>query len=91
MDTLDVSAVDDVAAALIEMTDGRGPDSVVEAVGMEAHGSPAAKAAQTAVGLLPDTLAKPLIDRMAVDRLDALHVPQAVRGAGRSRSRRLRR
>ena len=83
VDRLDVSTVDDVAAALIEMTDGRGPDSVVEAVGMEAHGSPAAKAAQTAVGLLPDTLARPLIDKMAVDRLDALHTcVKAVRRGG---------
>jgi threonine dehydrogenase-like Zn-dependent dehydrogenase len=82
-EVLDVSRVDDVAEALIGLTGGRGPDSVVEAVGMEAHGSPAAKAAQTAVGLLPDTLAKPLIDRMAVDRLDALHTClKAVRRGG---------
>jgi threonine dehydrogenase-like Zn-dependent dehydrogenase len=83
VETLDLRAVDDVAATLIEMTGGRGPDSVVEAVGMEAHGSPAAKAAQTAVGLLPDALARPLIDRMAIDRMAALHTAlKAVRRAG---------
>ena len=50
---------------------------------MEAHGSPRAKAAQAAVGLLPDALAKPLIDRMAVDRLDALHTAlKSVRRGG---------
>lgn len=83
IDTLDLGEVDDVAETLIEMTGGRGPDGVVEAVGMEAHGSPRAKAAQAAVGLLPDALAKPLIDRMAVDRLDALHTAlKAVRRGG---------
>jgi threonine dehydrogenase-like Zn-dependent dehydrogenase len=83
IEPLDLREVDDVAATLIEMTGGRGPDSVVEAVGMEAHGSPAAKTAQTAVGLLPDALAKPLIDRMAIDRMDALHTAlKAVRRAG---------
>jgi threonine dehydrogenase-like Zn-dependent dehydrogenase len=83
IETLDLREVDDVAATLIEMTGGRGPDSVVEAVGMEAHGSPAAKTAQSAVGLLPDALAKPFIDKMAIDRLDALHTAlKAVRRAG---------
>jgi threonine dehydrogenase-like Zn-dependent dehydrogenase len=73
VETVDFTQVNDTAEALIDLTDGRGPDSVVEAVGMEAHGSPAAQAAQTAVGLLPDAVARPLIDKMAVDRLDALH------------------
>ncbi|SDO77155.1 Threonine dehydrogenase [Pedococcus dokdonensis] len=83
IETLDLREVDDVAETLIELTGGRGPDGVVEAVGMEAHGSPAAKTAQAAVGLLPDALAKPLIDRMAIDRLDALHTAvKAVRRGG---------
>ncbi|MDT5226485.1 MAG: hypothetical protein QOH94_278, partial [Mycobacterium sp.] len=33
-----------------ELTDGRGADSVIDAVGMEAHGSPVAQLAQTAAG-----------------------------------------
>ena len=83
VEVLDLREVDDVAEALIELTGGRGPDSVVEAVGMEAHGSPIAKVAQTAAGLLPDALARPIIDRMAVDRLDALHTSlKAVRRGG---------
>jgi len=73
IEVLDSRGVDDVAAALIEMTGGRGPDGVVDAVGMEAHGSELAKMAQAAVGLLPGALARPLIDKMAIDRLDALH------------------
>ena len=48
-----------MAETLIDMTDGRGPDGTIDAVGMEAHGSPAAKAAQAAVGLLPDAVAQP--------------------------------
>ena len=75
--------VDDVAAALIELTGGRGPDAVIEAVGMEAHGSPRGKLAHAAVGLLPDALARPMIDKMAIDRLDALHTAvKSVRRGG---------
>jgi threonine dehydrogenase-like Zn-dependent dehydrogenase len=62
----------DVAALLRELTDGRGPDSVIDAVGMEAHGSPGAQAAQTFVGLLPDPLASKLMENAGVDRLAAL-------------------
>ena len=83
VETLDLRDVDDVAETIIEMTGGRGADGVLEAVGMEAHGSPVAKAGQAAVGLLPDALARPLIDRLAIDRLDALHTAlKAVRRAG---------
>ena len=71
-EVLDPADVGDVADALIEMTSGRGPEGVVDAVGMEAHGSPVAKAAQTAVGLLPDAVARPLTDKMAIDRLSVL-------------------
>jgi threonine dehydrogenase-like Zn-dependent dehydrogenase len=82
-EVLDTRDVDDVAATLIEMTEGRGPDGVIDAVGMEAHGSELAKVAQTAVGLLPAALARPLIDRWAVDRLDALHTAiKSVRRGG---------
>jgi len=56
-----------------DMTDGRGPDSVIDAVGMEAHGSGVPKVAQTLTGLLPDALAKPLMENAGVDRLTALY------------------
>ena len=75
VETLDMRSVDDVTETLISMTDGRGPDAVIDAVGMESHGSSlsrAAKVAQAAVGLLPDAVAQPLTDKIAVDRLDAL-------------------
>jgi threonine dehydrogenase-like Zn-dependent dehydrogenase len=65
------------------MTVGRGPDGVLEAVGMEAHGSPVEAAAQSAVGVLPDPVAKPLIQKAAVDRMAALHTAfKAVRRGG---------
>src|SRR5205823_7789645 len=35
----------DVVSAIRELTDGRGPDSTIDAVGMEAHGAPIAQAA----------------------------------------------
>ena len=83
METLDLRTVDDVAETILEMTAGRGADGVIDAVGMEAHGSPLGKAAHTAVGLLPDVLARPLTDRFAVDRLAALRASlKAVRRGG---------
>ena len=63
----------DVADQLRDMTDGRGPDSVVDAVGMEAHGSHVGAAAQHAVGLLPDKLAQKAMETAGTDRLSALH------------------
>ena len=55
-----------------DLTDGRGPDSVIDAVGMEAHGSPTAKFLQTATALLPDAVGAPLAKKAGVDRLAAL-------------------
>ncbi|MBP3041999.1 glutathione-dependent formaldehyde dehydrogenase [Arthrobacter jiangjiafuii] len=71
VEVLDLSRT--VADELREMTDGRGPDSVVDAVGMEAHGSPVAGLAQTAVGFLPDKLAQKAMETVGTDRLSALH------------------
>ena len=83
VETLDLTTSADVAVALLDLTGGRGPDAVVDAVGMEAHGSPVAKAAHTAVALLPDALARPAMNRVAVDRLNALHTAiKAVRRGG---------
>jgi threonine dehydrogenase-like Zn-dependent dehydrogenase len=74
---------DGVAEQIREMTEGRGADSVIDAVGMEAHGAPAAEAMQKAVGLLPDRIAAPLAERAGIDRLSALHTAfDAVRRGG---------
>src|SRR5205085_1173456 len=40
---IDVREYDDVAGTLRELTAGRGPDSVIDAVGMVAHGAPLGK------------------------------------------------
>jgi threonine dehydrogenase-like Zn-dependent dehydrogenase len=61
----------DLADVIREMTDGRGTDSVIDAVGMEAHGSPGAKIAHQAVGLLPDALAEKVMKTGGIDRLHA--------------------
>ncbi len=63
---------DDVADVIRELTDGRGPDAVIDAVGMEAHGSPGAKVAQQAAGLLPDKVQARFMQKAGVDRLAAL-------------------
>ena len=64
----------DVADVIREMTDGRGPDSVIDAVGLEAHGSPGAKIAQQITGFLPDAIAEPLMQKAGVDRLHAFYL-----------------
>jgi threonine dehydrogenase-like Zn-dependent dehydrogenase len=64
---------DDLAEAVRALTDGRGPDAVIDAVGMEAHGSPGAKIAQQMTALLPSALAAKLMERAGVDRLSALY------------------
>ncbi|WP_251152825.1 zinc-dependent alcohol dehydrogenase [Cellulosimicrobium sp. Marseille-Q4280] len=71
--TVDPTTVDDLASALRDLTGGRGPDSVIDAVGMEAHGSPVAEATQKVVGMLPDAVAAPLTERAGADRLAALY------------------
>jgi threonine dehydrogenase-like Zn-dependent dehydrogenase len=65
---------DDLADVLREMTDGRGPDSVVDAVGMEAHGAPVGKLAHQMVSLLPDVVAEKVMKTGGVDRLNALYL-----------------
>jgi threonine dehydrogenase-like Zn-dependent dehydrogenase len=81
VETLDYSK--DVADELRSMTQGRGADSVVDAVGMEAHDSPVASFAQHAAGLLPEKLAQKAFETVGVDRLSALHTAlDAVRRGG---------
>ncbi|HEY1156912.1 MAG TPA: alcohol dehydrogenase catalytic domain-containing protein, partial [Arthrobacter sp.] len=81
VETLDLSKT--IGDELREMTGGRGPDAVVDAVGMEAHGSPVAGFAHQALGLLPDKLAQKAMETGGVDRLAALHASvDAVRRGG---------
>jgi len=64
---------DDVEAVVADLTEGRGADSVIDAVGMEAHGSPVAAAAQTASGFLPSSVGRAVMKHAGVDRLAALN------------------
>jgi threonine dehydrogenase-like Zn-dependent dehydrogenase len=89
VEILDPGDVNDTSAALIDLVDGRGPDAVIDAVGMEAHGHDEPRStrltelAQKATGLLPDAAAGKFTDKAGLDRLDALHTAvKAVRRGG---------
>jgi threonine dehydrogenase-like Zn-dependent dehydrogenase len=89
VETLDPGQLDDTAGTLIGLVDGRGPDAVIDAVGMEAHGHDEPRStrltelAQKATGLLPDAAASKFTDKAGLDRLDALHTAvKAVRRGG---------
>jgi threonine dehydrogenase-like Zn-dependent dehydrogenase len=64
---------DDLAEVVRALTEGRGPDSVIDAVGMEAHGSPAAALAQRVTAQLPDAVGETLIKKAGLDRLAAVY------------------
>jgi threonine dehydrogenase-like Zn-dependent dehydrogenase len=74
---------DDLAEVVRQLTDGRGPDSVIDAVGMEAHGSPGAAVAQRVTAHLPDAVTEPLMKKAGLDRLAAIYTAiQTVRRGG---------
>ena len=70
---VNLTTVDDLGDAVREMTGGRGPHSVIDAVGMEAHGSPVGKLAHRLAGMLPDAVAQKVMTTAGIDRLAALH------------------
>jgi threonine dehydrogenase-like Zn-dependent dehydrogenase len=72
---LDVEALgNDLVGQVQELTDGRGPHSVIDAVGMEAHGAPIGRLAHRLASFLPDQVAQKVIQKAAIDRLSALHL-----------------
>jgi threonine dehydrogenase-like Zn-dependent dehydrogenase len=71
-EVVDSTHVHDVTAAVRDLTDGRGTDSAIDAVGMEAHGSPIPQVAQKLVNKLPDAISAPLMSVAGVDRTAAL-------------------
>ena len=77
-DVLDLRQFDgkqtEVATALRDQTGGRGPDAVIDAVGMEAHGSGGASLAQKLTALLPDKVTEKLMLHSGIDRLAALQL-----------------
>lgn len=81
--TIDVKEDADPADRVRDLTGGRGADSVIDAVGMEAHGASVARLAQQMTSFLPDAVAQPLMKKAGVDRLSALYVAiDAVRRGG---------
>jgi threonine dehydrogenase-like Zn-dependent dehydrogenase len=74
---------DDLSDVIKQMTDGRGADAVIDAVGFEAHGAPLEKFIHDAAGLLPDPIAEKVMDTAGVDRMSALyHAIDSVRRGG---------
>lgn len=72
--TIDLNDLDEsVGDTVRSMTAGRGTDSVIDAVGMEAHGSPVASTLQKMTALMPDAIAKPLMQTAGLDRLGAFY------------------
>jgi threonine dehydrogenase-like Zn-dependent dehydrogenase len=72
MEVVDESQADDLGDAVRQLTGGRGAESVIEAVGMEAHGSPLGRFAHTVTGLMPDRAAAMMMSRAGMDRMAAL-------------------
>ena len=83
IEVIDAGETAEVPAAIRELTGGRGTDSVIEAVGMEAHGDTVGKAAHQAAALLPDAVAQKVIEKAGIDRMRALYdAIDAVRRGG---------
>lgn len=71
-----------LAQAVRDKLGGRDPEAVIDAVGMEAHGSTGAKAMQQAAGMLPDKAAEKVFTTAGVDRMFALHSAIEMVGRG---------
>jgi threonine dehydrogenase-like Zn-dependent dehydrogenase len=71
---LDLTAYKDIAGEVRERTGGRGPDAVIDAVGMEAHGGTGGKLLQNLAGMLPTRVAEKVAVKAGVDRLAALYL-----------------
>jgi threonine dehydrogenase-like Zn-dependent dehydrogenase len=71
---LDLEDHDELPETVRDLTDGRGPIAVIDAVGMEAHGAPVAELAHKLAGMLPDALGQRLMQTAGVDRLSALRM-----------------
>ena len=80
---IDTTTQADVVSQVRDLTDGRGPDAVIDAVGMEAHGSPLASFAQKATAIVPDSIMEKVMQVAGVDRMAALNTAiEAVRRGG---------
>lgn len=73
--TIDVDELgaDNLPEKIRELSGGRGADAVIDAVGMEAHGSPVAEVMQKALGVLRKQAQAAVMTKAGVDRLEVLH------------------
>ncbi len=71
--TIDISKTKDLKKAVLDLTDGRGADGVMDAVGMEAHGNPVAEGVIGLTSKLPKPVARAAFENVGIDRLAALH------------------
>ena len=71
VEVFDLREHDDIAESIRSVTGGRGPDAVVDAVGMEAHGDTVGKLAHQMVSLLPKGMAAKMMEHTGVDRMGA--------------------
>lgn len=82
---LDTSKIDDkeLPDAVKELTSGRGVDAAIDAVGLEAHGSPFGRFVHNVSALMPDAAAAKVFEKAGIDRLNALyHCIDVVRRGG---------
>jgi threonine dehydrogenase-like Zn-dependent dehydrogenase len=83
IETLNLEDHEEISDTIRELTNGRGADATIDAVGMEAHGAPVGEFAQKAAGLLPDKVAEMFIEKAGIDRMAALyHCIDSVRRGG---------
>jgi len=69
-----VDLTKDVADVVKGMTDDRGPDSVLDAVGMEAHDHGGVSMVQKFAAALPDKIGQVVMEKAGIDALGAMHL-----------------
>ena len=80
---INVDEVKNIGDAVRDLTEGRGADGTLDAVGMEAHGSPVSELVIKGTARLPKAIGRPVMEAMGIDRLAALHgAIDAVRRGG---------
>ncbi|MFJ9391157.1 alcohol dehydrogenase catalytic domain-containing protein [Nocardioides sp. NPDC101246] len=73
----------EIAEQVRDLTEGRGADAVIDAVGMEAHGSPIIEGMTKLVSRMPGAAGRVVMQTAGVDRMAALHTAfDAVRRGG---------
>jgi threonine dehydrogenase-like Zn-dependent dehydrogenase len=63
----------DPALEILDLTGGRGADSVIDAVGTEAHGAPIQELMQKVASRSPSAVATKLMEKIGSDRTSVLH------------------